>query len=330
MPDNPQNVNNAGTAFTSDGVPRPNGAPPDIYVREIKKLTAIEAVLKNPKFNQTQALILIGLIVKSDPSYNNAFPGGATLAVYAKVKRTDAVFKALRDLEDQFNVIRRESRGQGKSNAYSVIPERVADAVVAAYEERKAAKLAAAATQETHPPKAGDQPQQTTTPKTGEFPELLRPKRVGDAPEPTRLKRAPAQTGHPPKAGETHPPKAGTYPVSIRSKEKDPLLSPKPNFWQGVLNPSHGVLFEDDKLTLINGFRVQWLEEFGGDEKDLDLALQRAAQYIQPNSGKTLEVQVSGQLSRIVQERRDRDRRYAAAASAKATPAKKPVKPSRW
>jgi hypothetical protein len=327
MTKNTQDVNRPPVANAQPGIGH-NGAPPDIYVREIKKLTAIEAVLKNPKFNQTQALILIGLIVRSDGSYGNAFPGGATLAVYAKVKRTDAVFKALRELEDQFNVIRRESRGQGKSNAYTVIPERVADAVVAAYEERKAAKLAAAATQETHPSKAGDLPKPTNTAEAGEFAELVRPKRVGGADEPTRLKRAPAQTGHPPEAGATHPPKAGTYPVSIRSKENNPLLPPKPNFWQGALNPSHDVLFEDGKLTLVNGFRVQWLEEFGS-EKDLDLALMQAASYVQPNSSRPLDVQVSSQLARIVRDKRDKDARYAKAASAKATPAK-PFKPSRW
>jgi hypothetical protein len=309
-------VNEKPTGSAQAGIGH-NGPPPDIYVREIKKLTAIEAVLKNPKFNQTQALILIGLIVRSDQNYSNAHPGGLTLALYAKVKRTDAVFKALRELEDQFKVLHRESRGQGRSNSYSVLPQRVLDEVAAAYEERKAAKAAAAATQETHPVKAGDLPKETSTPKAGEFP------------KPTRLERAPSQTGHPPKAGATHPPKAGTDPVSIREKEKIPLLSPKPNFWQNALNPSHDVLYEDGKLTLVNGMRVTWLEEFGGDEKDLELALRRAAQYVQPNGNKTLEVQVNGQLSRIIQEKRDKDRRYAAAA-AKNAPAKKPFKPSRW
>lgn len=319
MTGNPQSVNSSRNVPTSDGVvgTKHNGPPPDIYVREIKKLTAIEAVLKNPKFSQTQALILIGLIVRSDENYGNAFPGGATLAVYAKVKRTDAVFKALRELEDQFKLIRRESRGQGKSNAYSVIPERVVEAVVTAYAERKAAKAAASTTQETHPPKTGELAQKTTTPKAGELQ------------KPTRLERAPAQTGHPPKAGATHPPKAGTYPVSIPPKEKIPLLSPKPNFWQNALNPSHDVLYEDGKLTLVNGMRVTWLEEFGGDEKDLNLALTQAAQYVQPNGGKSLDVQVSSQLARIVREKRDKDARYARAAKAKTAPAK-PFRPSRW
>jgi hypothetical protein len=312
-------VNKTRTEHPQPGIGH-NQPPPDIYVREIKKLTAIEAVLKNPKFNQTQALILIGLIVRSDEMYQNAYPGAMTLAVYAKVKRTDAVFKALRELEDQFKLISRESRGQGRSNSYSVIPDRVMDAVAAAYEERKAAKKAerdAAATEETHPSEAGGLAQETTTPKAGELQ------------KPTRLERAPAKTGHPPEAGTTHPPKAGAYPVSIRPKEKIPLLSPKANFWQGALNPSHDVLFEDGKLTLVNGMRVTWLEEFGGSEKDLSLALMQAAQYVQPNSGRPLDVQVSGQLARIVREKRDKDARYAA-ASTKAAKSAKPTMPSRY
>ena len=295
-----------------------NGGP-ELYVREIKKLTAIEAVLKNPKFNQTQALILIGLIVRSDETYQNAFPGGATLALYAKVKRTDAVFKALRELEDEFKVISRESRGHGRSNSYTVIPQRVVDAVVAAYEERKAAKQTAPV--KTHPSEAGDIQNQSNPPEQGE------------TEEPTRLKRAPSKEGHPSEAGATHPPKAGTYPVSIRPKEKNPLFSPKAgnelqNFWQGAFGSSD-VLLEQGKITLVNGFKIRWLDEFGGSEKDLDLALTQAAQYIQPNGQRPLEVQVSSQLARIVREKRDKDARYAAAATKSAVKSK-PFKPSRW
>lgn len=316
IPTTQQSVNGISPADPQRGI-GDNGGP-EFYVREIKKLTAIEAVLKNPKFSQTQALILIGLIVRSDESYQNAFPGGATLALYAKVKRTDAVFKALRELEDQFKVISRESRGHGRSNSYTVIPQRVVDAVVAAYEERKAAK-AASATMETHPPETGDSANQSN------------PSEPGEIEKPTLPKRAPSQEGHPPEAGAGHPPKAGTYPVSIRPKEKNPLLSPKSNpenFWQNAFGSSD-VLLENGNLTLVNGFRIQWLEEFGGDEKDLSLALTQAARYIEPNSHRPLEVQVSSQLARYVREKRNQDARYAA-ASAKSAAKTKPFKPSRW
>lgn len=299
-------VNKTRTEHPQPGIGH-NNPPPDIYVREIKKLTAIEAVLKNPKFNQTQALILIGLIVRTDEMYKNAYPGAMTLALYAKVKRTDTVFDALRELEDKFKVISRESRGQGRSNSYSVIPQRVLDEVAAAYEERKAAK-AAAATKETHPPKPGELPQETSTPKPGELP------------KPTRLERAPSQTGHPVKPGPTHPVKPGTYPVSYPVKEKGDVRARATNVWRGLIGVEQtGVLYEDGKITLHNGVRLRWLEEFGGDDKSLDLALVEAAAYIQPGSTRPIDVQVEGQLAKRAREKHEKHQRYAATVAANKT-----------
>jgi hypothetical protein len=291
MSKNTQDVNRQSVASAQPGIGH-NGPPPDIYVREIKKLTAIEAVLKNPKFTQTQALILIGLIVRSDETYRNAYPGATTLALYAKVSRTQTIFKALSDLEDQFKVINRESRGQGRSNSYNVLPQRVLDEVAAAYEERKAAKAAERAAAKT---------------KNAERTELEKPSAVS---APGR------QTDRDAERTPTRCAERTTYPV-IDPVDKKGYRASGRSYWQNALNPSSDVLYEAGRLTLVNGMRVHWLEEFGGDEKDLDLALQRAAQYVQENSNKTLDVQVSGQLSRIVQERRDKDRRYAAAAASK-------------
>jgi hypothetical protein len=134
--------------------PSPDDAP-GLYLREVGKLQAIEAVLRDRRYNQTQALVLIGLIVRSNKAYANAYPGGATLAIYAKVKRTDAVFDALRELEDRYGVIERRNRGKGQSNSYTVMPQRVVDAVVEQYEALKEAKTARALAA-THPPDRGD------------------------------------------------------------------------------------------------------------------------------------------------------------------------------
>ena len=49
-----------------------------------------------------------------------------------------------------------------------------------------------------------------------------------------------------------------------------------------------------------------------------------AAGAIQPNSRQLLALQVGRSLSRIVADRKDRDRRYAKAASAKQTAPRKP------
>jgi hypothetical protein len=235
--------------------------------------------------------------------YRNAFPGAMTLALYAKVKRTDAVFAALRELEDQFKVITRESRGQGRSNAYSVIPDQVMNAIVEAAAERKAEKeaaKAATAAKETHPPKTGGLTQETTTPKAGEFAETHPPK-AGARPN-----RTPAQPE------PTHPPKAGAYPVIDPVDKKGYGASARSGFWQNALNPSSDVLYEAGKLTLLNGMRVHWLERFEGDAERLDIALEQAAAYVQPNGMHSLETQVGSQLARIAGQKRDGDKRHAA------------------
>ncbi len=92
------------------------------------------------------------------------------------------------------------------------------------------------------------------------------------------------------------------------------------NFWQEALNPqSSDVLFERGKLTLLNGARVFWLNKFDSDETRLDLALIQIAPSLQPNSQRSLQVQVEGQLAKLVAQRMDQDRRYTAAAKSKAT-----------
>lgn len=125
-------------------------------------------------------------------------------------------------------------------------------------------------------------------------------------------------------------------------QERDSVLIPEksahargrqePGFWQQALNPqSDAVSFENGKLTLLNGTRAFWLDQFGGDDKRLDLALIQVAPALQPNSQRPLRSQVEGQLARIAAEKHDRDGRYANAAKAnKATAKAKAATPSRW
>jgi hypothetical protein len=72
------------------------------------------------------------------------------------------------------------------------------------------------------------------------------------------------------------------------------------------------VTFQKGELQLFNGVRQFWLNEFG-DEHALNLALKQAAGYVQPNSMRPLEAQVSSQLARMAREKRDKDTRYAKA-----------------
>jgi uncharacterized protein YdaU (DUF1376 family) len=84
------------------------------------------------------------------------------------------------------------------------------------------------------------------------------------------------------------------------------------------------VAFREGKIELLNGLRSYWLERFDGDGDRLELGLIQAAGFVQPNSTKPLEAQVSAQLARQCGEKRDRDKRYAAAASVRAPPSGSP------
>jgi hypothetical protein len=175
-------------------------AGPHLYVREIGKLQAIDAVLKSRHLNQTEALILIGLIVRSDGKYANAYPGGGTLAVYAKVADTRPVFKALKRLEDSFEVIERKSRGDGRSNSYTVLPQRIINQIVAEYDARKRA---------THCSEGGGLEAESHSSGRG-----------GLDKKPTASEEVSVKTHHY-RGGATHLSKRGTYPFHNHSKERE-------------------------------------------------------------------------------------------------------------
>lgn len=61
--------------------------------------------------------------------------------------------------------------------------------------------------------------------------------------------------------------------------------------------------------------RAYWLDRFEGDAERLELGLIQAAGFVQPNSQRPLEAQVSSQLARQCSEKRDRDKRYAKAVA---------------
>jgi hypothetical protein len=87
----------------------------------------------------------------------------------------------------------------------------------------------------------------------------------------------------------------------------------------GGYDPNEGVHY--DKTTglvqLVNGVRLHWVEQFGGDEQALDLALKQAANYIQPNAYKPIKTQVEAQLAGMVRTERERTKRYEGAKTEK-------------
>lgn len=102
--------------------------------------------------------------------------------------------------------------------------------------------------------------------------------------------------------------------LDSRGRKEDTPLPPKgggAGYWGNALNPNldYGVeVAGDGSIKLVNGSYQRWLEEFGGDQKSLDLALGTIS--IQRNSREGLRKQVERQLSRIALQRRDSDRRY--------------------
>lgn len=78
---------------------------------------------------------------------------------------------------------------------------------------------------------------------------------------------------------------------------------------------------EDGQVQLGTYLQAFWLTEFDGSEDRLRLALIQASAYVQPNSSRPLEAQVSSQLARMARDKRERDARYQSAVS-KTTKAK--------
>jgi len=102
----------------------------------------------------------------------------------------------------------------------------------------------------------------------------------------------------------------------------------KPVDWRSAFgaDDNHGVEFSQGRLTLVNGTRAFWVEQFGGDETALNLALIEAAGSIQRNSNAGLKAQVERKLANIARDTRERDKRYAQAVKSKAPAASQPGK----
>jgi hypothetical protein len=115
-------------------------------------------------------------------------------------------------------------------------------------------------------------------------------------------------------------------PLKERSPPAPPLKkihppSPRESFFpsaaaEKAIEPP-AVTLRGGSLFLSDSERADWLPRFGNDPVDLGLALVQAAAYVQPHGLRPLVMQVRAQLARTARETRDRDRRYAVAASNK-------------
>jgi hypothetical protein len=108
----------------------------------------------------------------------------------------------------------------------------------------------------------------------------------------------------------------------VSQGDTDSLLKKKKN--------RERVIFDGLKIQLYGELLSFWLKEFEGDAERLELALMAAVPYIQQNSNRPLEAQVSAQLARTAGIKRDSDKRAAVRSPKRrsATPRSPAVDPS--
>lgn len=102
--------------------------------------------------------------------------------------------------------------------------------------------------------------------------------------------------------------KTATYARAFQTEEKREEVKQQPfsSNAEVAKKDEPRVTLRDGKIELFNGLRAYWLERFDGDAQGLEDGLLQAANYVQANSSKPLEVQVSAQLARQCANRRDR------------------------
>ena len=119
------------------------------------------------------------------------------------------------------------------------------------------------------------------------------------------------------KPDTSHNPSGSSWDTQKKPNPEAP--NPNPNPTKNPPTPQGGeqdVSFENGWIVLRDGEHAYWLAEFGRDHARLELALTQAANYIQPNSRKSLLVQVRAQLARQLADKKDRDGRHTKAVEA--------------
>lgn len=239
------------------------------------KWQVLEGILKAP-LSQTQKLVAIALLVKSDKSYDNAYPGASLLACYASVKKRDTIFTAIRSLEDA-GMIARTSRGRGYSNSYRIIPDRIMNAVLEAYYTAK-------------------QSSQTGRPDQNLVPLNGTPTRPVDRPAVVPMSRTESLVD--PSLNPGRPREEISQPTKIE-KPQTPYQSR--DAWAKKLHAEHeDVFWKGSELIVLNGERQNLLAMLkSNDEALLTKVLIEVGGDVQGTSQIHLKGKVRGKVQRI-------------------------------
>jgi len=118
--------------------PGDNGGPPSIPLTAKTKLECIKNILDREDLTSAQKCVGVGIIAHADREWT-AEVKTRELQRFASADDRETVFRATKKL-DAAGLIAK-AHGKGQSGKYNVLPPRVIEAVIEAYEEKRTSRL---------------------------------------------------------------------------------------------------------------------------------------------------------------------------------------------
>ena len=324
-----------------------NHPPPPLTDKN--KVARAKALLERGDLSAAQKCVAAYLVL--DASKDGVAEASTPhLMTVASVSKRDTVFGATKALRDA-GIIEKMST-HGKAGRYTLLPDRVVDAVVDAFVaartgtvERDQFDGSTGTVEQDHlngtssklVPANGTSSGDKLVPLDGtSFPELVPLNGTGTVERDQFSVTGTAgrdQFENVPSRAYIESPSGILIPKKL-SEESSPSPSqpktnvqPVANWGTAFADPDHDdVVLRGGRIDLLNGARAFWIGQFEGNEGDLNLALIEAAGSIQPNSKQPVKLQVERILARKCSDRRERDRRYAKAVKDRESKAAEPTK----
>lgn len=272
------------------------------------------------------------------------------LMAVASVSKRDTVFGATKALRDA-GIIEKMST-HGKAGRYTLLPDRVVDAVVDAFVAAKTGTgkrdqfgCSTGPVEQDHlngtssklVPASGTSSGDKLVPLSGTGSDKLVPLNGTGPVEQDHFSGTGTverdQSENVPSRAYIESPSGILIPKKLSEESSPSPSQPKTNVqpvesWgTAFAAPDHeDVVLHNGRIVLLNGARSFWVGQFDGHEGDLNLALIEAAGSIQPNSKQPVKIQVERLLARKCSDRREKDRRYARAVKDRESKAAEPAK----